>query len=422
MPELTVVTINLDSPEWLDLFLKSIRKFSVTDPEIVVIDNGSIEDNLRWIKYQKGILLHEAKQNLGHGVAMDLGTQLAKTKYVCVLDVDSHVMREGWDRELIDHYESYPKARLIGCVGPEHKPLHPPLFFYERNFILDNGLSFRYDPTHPKSTDTAQKVYWDILDLGFEVMRLYKGEKEYDCIGDEINLLGKSTVYHHWYGTRFCENNPVKRKERLDGYTLEEHLKSKERLFEHPQVQEILSHNENVIFRDYEKCRREMRALKQLPWIELGAIEILDKAINKDSAILEVGAGSSTIWFAKKAGHTLSFEHNELWYNLVKDELNHLGLDGVTLKYEPDYPKNGLPKIEGLFDVVLIDGGTEGRNGPIEAGIKHIKRGGYFVLDDAQRTELYAEGLALLNKQGWQKWNFNRPGFMRHTSVWKANQ
>lgn len=420
MPELTITTASIDSPEWLELLVKSIMKFSYTKPEIIIIDNGSLEDNLKWIKYQKNIQLYEAGCNLGHGSSMDKGTELAKTKYVCFLDVDSHIMREGWDKELIDFYEIMPGVKLIGCIGPEHKPLHPPLFFYEKDFILNNNLSFRYMPTHPKSTDTAQKVYWDILDLGFKVQRLQKGIKEYDCIGDEIHLGGKSTVYHHWYGTRFCENNPQKKKERLDGFTLDEYLKSKERLFEQPKVKEILEYNGKVVFRDYEKCRKELRELKGLPWIEPGAIELLDKVINKDSTVLEIGSGSSTIWFARKAKHVLSFEHNELWYHLVKDELKYRDLMNVDLRYEPDYPKIGLPKIEGKFDIVLIDGPTEGRNSPIATAIKHIKPGGYFVLDDIQRTELYAEGLELLNKQGWQSWDFNKPGFIRHTGIWKA--
>lgn len=424
MSELTIITATIDSPEWLELFIKSIRKFSVTNPEIIVIDNGSLEDNLRWIKYQKNIQLYEAKKNLGHGGALDLGTKLAKTKYTCFFDVDSHVMREGWDKELIQLYEDSPEVKLIGCIGPEHKPLHPPLFFYEKDFVLNNNLSFNYIPNHPKSTDTAQKIYWDVLGLGYKIMRLKKGEKEYGCIGDEIHLVGMPTFYHHWYGTRFCENNSEKRKEKLDGYTLEEHLKNKEQLFEHPKVKKILEYNADIVFRDYEKCRKEMRSLNGLPWIEPGAIELLDKVINKDFLILEVGSGSSTIWFAKKAKYTVSFEHNALWYHLVKDELNHLKLNNVTLRYEPDYPKKGLPKIEanGKFDIVFIDGPTEGRNSPIEMGIKHIKSGGYFVLDDSQREELYAEGLKLLEKQGWQKWDFNNPGYIRHTSVWKVNE
>lgn len=420
MAELTVICANLDSPEWLELFLKSVRKFSVTNPEIFIIDNGSLEDNLTWIKYQKNITLYEAKRNLGHGLSMDLGTQLAKTKYICFLDVDSHVMREGWDRDLTAVYEAMPEVKMIGCVGPDRKPFHPPLFFYEKEFIIQNGISFRHFPG--TSTDTAQKSYWDILTLGFKVQRLKKGAKEYNCIGDEIHLGGKSIIYHHWYGTRFCENNPRKRIERLDGYTLKEHLENKKQLFEQPKVKRILAYNKDIVFRDYMECRRAIRELKGMPWIEEGAIKMLEKAVTKKSNVLEIGSGSSTIWFARKAKHVISFEHNKLWYTLVRDELKRKELNNVDLRYEPRYPENGLSDVKGKFDVVLVDGPTEGRNSPIEVGVKCIKPGGYFVLDDAHREELYGKGLKLLESQGWQKWNFNIPGYIRHTRVWRATE
>ena len=238
MPELSIVTANIDSPEWAELLVKSVRKFTALDYEIIIIDNGSLVDNLTWLEKQEDINLIKLSANIGHGNAIDLGTQISNSRYIAFLDIDSHIQRPGWDKELIGLYQSDEKIKLIGVIGPEHKPLHPPLFFYERDFVLENNISFKYLPR--LSTDTAQKAYWDIINLGFKVERLQKGEKIYNCMGDEIHLCGKSTIYHHWYGTRFNENNPEKRKERLDGYTLKEHLKNKKQLFGHPKVKDIL--------------------------------------------------------------------------------------------------------------------------------------------------------------------------------------
>ena len=238
MPELTIATANVDSPEWAELLIKSIRKFTSIEYEIIVIDNGSLPENLVWLEEQKDVQLIKLPTNIGHGSAMDLGTQVAKSKYVLFLDVDAHIQRIHWDNDLLNLYHSDSKVKLIGVIGPEHKPLHPPLFFYEREFILENNISFRYLPR--LSTDTAQKAYWDIINMGFKVERLEKGAKVYNCIGDEIHLNGTSVMYHHWYGSRFNENNPKNKKDELDGYTLEEHLKNKKQLFEHPRVQEIL--------------------------------------------------------------------------------------------------------------------------------------------------------------------------------------
>jgi hypothetical protein len=124
------------------------------------------------------------------------------------------------------------------------KPLHPPLFFFERRFIRKHNLSFAYRPElDPRSTDTAQRIYWQILDLGYKINRLEKGKKIYpDCIGDEIWIGDKPTIYHHWYGTRFRENTDNPQPE-LDGYVLREHLENKARVFAQPLVREILGND-----------------------------------------------------------------------------------------------------------------------------------------------------------------------------------
>jgi glycosyltransferase involved in cell wall biosynthesis len=242
---LTIAAANVDSPEWAELFVKSVRKF--TDPktyEIILADNGSLERNLVWLKRQSDIRIIENRGNLGHGRAMDQLVDAAAGWYVCILDIDAHVQRAGWDTDLIAIYGADPLTRLIGCVGPAHKPLHPPLFFFERRFIREHNLSFAYRPElDPRSTDTAQRIYWQIRDLGHKVLRLEKGTKIYpDCIGDEIWIEDKATLYHHWYGTRFRENTDNPQLE-LDGYTLREHVENKARLFVQPLVREILGND-----------------------------------------------------------------------------------------------------------------------------------------------------------------------------------
>ena len=248
MPELSIISVAVESPEWAELLIKSIRKYTILPHEIIIIDNGSQEDNLatlRQMAKQGWIKLVENGENRGHGGAIDQGVVLACGRYVCVTDIDSHFQREGWDADLLALYQANPQTRLIGMLGPDHKPLHPPLFFFERDFILDNKLTFRYMPGVEGSTDTAQKVYWDILGLGFHVERLPKGPKIYgDTSGDEIWIGGKPTLYHHWNGTRFLENRKGGTKQELDGIKLEDHLIGKAKLFQQPLVQEILKSSE----------------------------------------------------------------------------------------------------------------------------------------------------------------------------------
>lgn len=245
-PLITIASANVDSPEWAELLVKSVRKFATLPYEIVIIDNGSMVaiGPLREMHNRGWIKLIENGRNLGHGGAMDQATSIARGRYVCFTDIDSHFQRTGWDADLLALYNSDPKIRMIGVIGPEHKPFHPPLFFYERAFILDNGLTFRYMPGVEGSTDTAQKVYWDIIKLGYRSERLEKGPKLYpDTIGDEIMLGEKHLAYHQWNGTRFLENRgPHGAKATLDGIRLEDHLMEKAKLFARPEVQEILQY------------------------------------------------------------------------------------------------------------------------------------------------------------------------------------
>lgn len=240
-PIITVASASVESPEWAELLIKSIRRSATVPHEILIIDNGSRPENLTWLRAQGDIRLIELPSNIGHGGAMDLATRQARGQYVCFIDIDAHFQRNGWDVELIELYQSDPAIRMIGVIGPEHKPYHPPLFFYEPKFILDHALTFRYMPDIKESTDTAQRVYWDLIRLGYRSERLEKGARLYeDCDGDEIVIAGQGAIYHNWNGTRYLENRPGGTKAILDGVPVADHLAMKARVFARPEVRAIL--------------------------------------------------------------------------------------------------------------------------------------------------------------------------------------
>lgn len=247
-PEYTIMAAVCDTPDWAELFVKSMRLYASEEAEILIIDNGSLPENKAWLKEQRDVRLIELPTiELYHGGAMDFGTLEARGRFVCILDSDAHAQRSGWLTDLRTLYLSDPKTRLIGCVGPEHKPLHPPLFFFERDFIVKNKILWRYAPDgRPTNTDTAQQAYWDIIGLGYSVSRLPKGPRVYSCDThhDEIWIDGRPSIFHAWMGSRFQEWNPRRTKSMLDGISLEDHLERKKRLFAEPAVQKIMREGE----------------------------------------------------------------------------------------------------------------------------------------------------------------------------------
>jgi glycosyltransferase involved in cell wall biosynthesis len=256
VPNISIVTATINTPKWAELLIKSIRKFTVIDHEIIVIDNGSSPENLAWLRKQKDIRLIENKQNNFHGGAMDQGTELAKGRYICHMDNDSHFQRLGWDEDMIALYHKDPLTRLVCKNGPIHigRPVHPPIFFYEKDFILSNGLSFKYIRGDPKAIDTAQKVYWDILNLGYKVELFSRGAFFYPGTGgNQIWINDRPTIYHHYNGSRFQEDRspddplPPRTNNRGawggwigDEEERKEHLARTAILFNQPLVMEIL--------------------------------------------------------------------------------------------------------------------------------------------------------------------------------------
>jgi len=247
---LSLVAAHVNAPDWAELLIKSIRKYTTLEHEIIIIDNGSCDENLQWLRNQATsgqLSLVENKCNAGHGGAMDQGTLLAKGQYICHMDIDSFFQRSEWEIDIIEIYHSDPLIRLIARRGNDKhdKPLGAPIFFYEKEFALKNKIIFKYMPGVLKgSTDTAQAAYWQILDLGYQVKRLGAGEKIYDkeALGDEIWIKGKPTMYHHYYGTRFSENWEPNKHQKVDNLTLESYLKRKANIFNQPDVKEILSY------------------------------------------------------------------------------------------------------------------------------------------------------------------------------------
>jgi hypothetical protein len=132
--------------------------------------------------------------------------------------------------------------------------------------------------------------------------------------------------------------------------------------------------------------------------------------INKDSIVLEIGSGYSTLELSKRAKFVVSIEHNDIWYNKIKEELkdienvayclrrpnkhfNEGGEDGDWgsfkdyLNLVSSYPYNS-------FDIVIIDGRARVECAYI--GYKYYPKATYF-LHDYQKPEDYNGG------RSWRK-------------------
>jgi predicted O-methyltransferase YrrM len=147
----------------------------------------------------------------------------------------------------------------------------------------------------------------------------------------------------------------------------------------------------------YALLRRQIwiRTHPDVPWLTRQAVEILEDRLKPTDVGLEWGSGRSTLWFAQRVAHLTSIEHNDHWYNRVKNLLSDKGIDNVDLLYapleakdqsQPNYVRAAAETAEGGkagLDFVLIDGRLRDRC--TELAMDLIKPGGMLIIDDAAR-------------------------------------
>lgn len=149
------------------------------------------------------------------------------------------------------------------------------------------------------------------------------------------------------------------------------------------------------------------------PHLNPAAMALLRKAVKRDMTVLEMGAGSSTIWFAERVKQIISFESDKDWFKAVQASLARKGLTSAELIFSTDYPEAGIPEQNQQFDIIFIDG--RGRVKSVESSYKYLKPGGLLIFDDAHRRE-YNRAKSLLDGLGWKRtdtWHpFGRWGAM----------
>ena len=140
------------------------------------------------------------------------------------------------------------------------------------------------------------------------------------------------------------------------------------------------------------------------PWIVPAGIGWLRRRIRSDWVVLELGAGRSTPWFARRAGQVLSFEDIEFWVDETRSRLRMLGLENVELRHRPveklAAEVDSLPNAS--FDLVAMDfleSPTVTRIDVLKPAMTKVRPGGYLLLDDSDRPG-YSEAFELL--AGWR--------------------
>lgn len=146
----SVIVLNWNGIEFLQECLTSLGKQTISDFEIIFVDNGSTDGSVDFVKSKFGnVKIIELKENLGFCKANNIGYREAVGRYIAFLNNDT-VVHENWLESQIDFLEN----------DPEYSFCSSKILFMDNQNIIDNvGTSF-------STAGVGRKIGWMQEDIG----------------------------------------------------------------------------------------------------------------------------------------------------------------------------------------------------------------------------------------------------------------
>jgi len=157
---------------------------------------------------------------------------------------------------------------------------------------------------------------------------------------------------------------------------------------------------------------------KALPWVTYSFIDFIKERITKTQHIFEYGSGSSTIFYAERAGKVTSVEHDKGWFDKVKGTSPaNAEMIFCELHRDGEYARKAM-LLDKKFNIIIVDG--RDRVNCCKYSLEALSPDGVIILDDSER-EVYQPARLLLKENGFKEISFSgiSPGlfYEKATSV-----
>jgi len=205
----TICVVNYRTLDFTRLALRSIRKFTRYPYEVIVVDNGSQDESIEYLKRLRWIRLIERHPDpdepaggVAHARGLDLGLENCNTEFFVSMHSDTFVQKNNWLTNLISHFDNDENIACVSSgkieLAPKWQILlkkvtdfrtsrrkilrEPDLLgkhryynrticcIYQTNILRRENLSFLAD--RDKGLTSGKKLYFELLERGYRTVEL----------------------------------------------------------------------------------------------------------------------------------------------------------------------------------------------------------------------------------------------------------
>lgn len=157
-PLVSIITVNFRQAKITCDFLDSLRAINYTHYEVLLVDNGMLEDEReRFHQHLPAVQVINSEDNLGFAGGNNLAIQQASGEYLLLINNDT-IVPPDFLGPLVQVLEENPRAGMVS----------PKIYFYDQPNMLQYAGAGRINYRTGRGQDTAKRT----LDEGqFEALR-----------------------------------------------------------------------------------------------------------------------------------------------------------------------------------------------------------------------------------------------------------
>ena len=140
MVNTSVIILNWNGKKFLDECLSSLKRQTYSDFETIVVDNGSMDGSVQYIKdtFQDFVRLIENEKNHGFAMGNNIGISRAEGKYIVLLNNDTRVDPD-FLKSLVSTARKYPDVGM--CASKVYLDQGEKIIDTAGHLIYKDGLN-----------------------------------------------------------------------------------------------------------------------------------------------------------------------------------------------------------------------------------------------------------------------------------------